>query len=191
MTKSHYCSTTLSLDRFQSAVACLLIVIFALIAPCRALAGDFSVSSPSIEPGAAIGLDFTCMGRDSSPAISWTGAPAATRSFALIVEDPDAPSGTFIHWVAYNVPAGTTALNAGIAQNSAVPGGGIQGVNGFGNIGYNGPCPPPGKVHHYHFRVFALDSTLDIAAGAGAALLESAMKGHVVASAELIGTFSR
>lgn len=179
-------------NRLKTPSWCLFALLLAVYSANSALADEpFRMSSPSIQPGASIAADFTCSGGDSSPAIEWTGAPASTRSFAMIVDDPDAPSGIFIHWVVFNVPSGTTALKAAIARDSTIPGGGSQGVNGFGNIGYNGPCPPPGKVHHYHFRVFALDSKLDVAAGANAGAVQSAMNGHVVASAEFTGTFSR
>jgi Raf kinase inhibitor-like YbhB/YbcL family protein len=149
------------------------------------------LSSPAIAPGAAIANDFACTGADRSPELAWSGAPKSTITFALIVEDPDAPGGTFIHWVAYNIPAGRTSLPAGVPQNAEIPGGGTNGMNSFGHIGYNGPCPPPGKTHHYRFHLVALDSALRVGDGANAAAISSAMQGHVVADAELTGTFER
>jgi Raf kinase inhibitor-like YbhB/YbcL family protein len=149
------------------------------------------LSSPSIAPGATIPGDFACTGADRSPELAWSGAPKSTTTFALIVEDPDAPGGTFIHWVAYNIPASRTSLPAGVPQRAEIPGGGTNGINSFSHVGYNGPCPPPGKTHHYRFRLFALDSALRVGDGANAAAIESAIKGHVAAEAELTGTFNR
>jgi hypothetical protein len=152
-----------------------------------------SLASPAISPGAAIASDYSCAGADRSPALTWTNAPQSTKTktFALVVSDPDAPGGTFIHWVAYNIPASVTSLPAGVPQTAEIAGGGTNGINGFNHIGYNGPCPPPGKMHHYHFQLFALDSTLAPGDKADAATVESAMKGHVLATGELIGTFER
>jgi Raf kinase inhibitor-like YbhB/YbcL family protein len=149
------------------------------------------LSSPAIAPGAPIASGFACTGADRSPELAWSGAPKSTVTFALIVEDPDAPGGTFIHWVAYNIPASATSLPAGLPQNAEIPGGGTNGMNSFDHIGYNGPCPPPGKTHHYRFHLFALDSALSVGERADAAAIELAIKGHVVAEAELTGTFKR
>ncbi len=149
------------------------------------------LSSPAIAPGAPIASGFACTGADRSPELAWSGAPKSTVTFALIVEDPDAPGGTFIHWVAYNIPASATSLPAGLPQNAEIPGGGTNGMNSFDHIGYNGPCPPPGKTHRYRFHLFALDSALSVGERADAAAIELAIKGHVVAEAELTGTFKR
>jgi len=99
--------------------------------------------------------------------------------------------GTFIHWVVYDLPAAAVALNEDVPKTANLSQGGLQGMNGFGRVGYNGPCPPPGKLHHYHFRLYALDSIFDLGAVSDAAGVEEAMKGHVIASTELVGTFSR
>lgn len=147
--------------------------------------------STSIAPGAAIASGFACTGADRSPELAWSGAPKSTITFALIVDDPDAPGGTFIHWVAYNIPARRAALPAGVPQAAEIPGGGKNGMNSFGHLGYNGPCPPPGNIHHYRFHLYALDSALSVGDGTDAAAVESAIKGHVVADAELTGTFNR
>ncbi len=149
------------------------------------------VKSEAFAEGAAIPQQFTCSGANHSPAIAWSGAPASTRSFAIITDDPDAPRGTFVHWVAFDIPANVTALPEDVPRTETIAGGGTQGDNGAERIGYFGPCPPPGKVHHYHFRVFALDAMLELKPGADADALRSAMNGHVVASGELIGTYSR
>jgi Raf kinase inhibitor-like YbhB/YbcL family protein len=164
---------------------------FILIAYVRPVQAQLTLISPSIAPGSAIAAENSCTGGDRSPALSWSNAPQATKSFALIVEDPDAPGGTFIHWVAYNISAQTMSLPAGVPKNAEINGGGKNGINSFGNVGYNGPCPPPGKIHHYHFLLYALDSTLPLGDKADAAAVEDAMKGHVLATAELVGTFER
>ena len=166
----------------------LISTLFSYARPAQA---QFSLTSAVIAPGAMVSSDYACTGSDKSPALSWSNAPHATKSFALVVQDPDAPGGTFIHWVAYNIPAQTTSLPAGVQKNAEINGGGKNGINSFSNVGYNGPCPPPGKVHHYIFRLFALDSTLNLGDKADAAAVEAAMKGHVLATAELVGTFER
>jgi Raf kinase inhibitor-like YbhB/YbcL family protein len=168
-----------------------IILISTLFVYSRPVQAQLTLSSPAISPGAAIASYFSCTGADRSPALAWSEAPQPTKTFALVVEDSDAPGGTFIHWVAYNIPVSVTSLAAGVPQSAEIPGGGTNGINGFDRIGYNGPCPPPGKMHHYHFRLFALDSMLTPGEKADAAALESAMKGHVVATTELIGTFER
>jgi Raf kinase inhibitor-like YbhB/YbcL family protein len=168
-----------------------LVLISTLFAYARPAQAQFMLTSPAIAPGAMIPSDYACTGSDRSPTLAWTNAPQATKSFALIVQDSDAPGGTFIHWVAYNIPAQTTSLPAGVPKSAEINGGGKNGINSFGNVGYNGPCPPPWKVHHYHFLLYALDSTLNLGDKADAAAVEDAMKGHVLATAELVGTFER
>ena len=168
-----------------------VVLLFILVACARPVEAQLTLTSPSIPPASAITAENACTGDDRSPALAWHNAPQSTKSFALIVEDPDAPGGTFIHWVAYNIPAQMTSLPAGVPKNAEVAGGGKNGINGFDHIGYNGPCPPPGKMHHYNFRLFALDSMLSPGDKPDAAALESAMKGHVLATAELVGTFER
>jgi hypothetical protein len=112
--------------------------------------------------GGDIPKQFTCSGADVSPALTWSDPPPRTRSLALIMDDPDAPVGTFVHWVVYNLPASARQLPAGVPGNNAIPGGGKQGVNDFPKTGYGGPCPPPGKPHRYFFRLYALDNQLDL-----------------------------
>ena len=175
----------LNLYRISTA---LFFILVAYVGPVQA---QLTLSSPTLAPGSAIPSQNTCSGGDHSPALTWHNAPQSTKSFAIVVEDPDAPGGTFIHWLAYNIPAQTTSIPAGVPQTEEIATGGKNGINGFEHIGYNGPCPPPGKMHHYHFRLFALDSTLTPGDKPDAAALESAMKGHVLATAELVGTFQR
>lgn len=152
---------------------------------------QMTLTSPAIAPGAAIPAEFACTGGDRSPELAWSGAPKSTVTFALIVDDPDAPGATFFHWVAYNIPASKESLPAAVPQGAEIPDGGKQGMNSFGHLGYNGPCPPPGKTHHYRFHLFALDSALNVGDKADGAAIQSAIKGHVGADTELTGTFQR
>jgi len=149
------------------------------------------LETKSFPKGGNITRKFTCDGGDISPQLAWSGAPAETQSFVLIADDPDAPSGTFTHWVAYNISAKTKELAEGVGKSETLPGGGIQGRNDFRKTGYGGPCPPPGKPHHYFFKLFALDSKLNLKPGAARKEVESAMRGHVIADAEVMGTYSR
>ena len=168
------------------------LIIFSLGLPAYLFAqSQLTLRSHAIASGAAIPAEFACNGGDRSPELSWSGAPKSTVSYALIVDDPDAPGGTFFHWVAYNIPASKTSLPAGVPQGAEIPGGGKQGMNSFGHLGYNGPCPPPGKTHHYRFHLYALDSALSVGDKADAPTIQSAIKGHVLAEAELVGTFQR
>jgi Raf kinase inhibitor-like YbhB/YbcL family protein len=169
----------------------LIVLVFILLAYARVAQAQMNLTSSAIAPGSTIADDYACTGADRSPALSWSNAPKATKTFALVVEDPDAPGGTFIHWVAYNIPASANSLPAGVPQSEEISGGGKNGINSFDHVGYNGPCPPPGKRHHYHFRLYALDSMIAPGDKADADAVESAMKGHVVATAELVGTFQR
>src|SRR5271167_2822798 len=148
------------------------------------------IRSAAFAPGAPIPTKYTCSGENISPALSFSGLPQSARSLALIVDDPDAPGGTFSHWVVYNLPPQTTHLDEAVKKGTAIPGGGSQGRNDFGGDGYGGPCPPPGRPHHYRFRLFALNSQIapQPATGPG---VEQAMDGHILASAEVVGTFGR
>ncbi len=148
------------------------------------------IRTSAFTPGDAIPLKYTCSGENISPEVSWTGAPPGTKSFALIVDDPDAPGGTFVHWAVYNLPPRTTHLDQAVTKGTLIPGGGAQGRNDFGGDGYGGPCPPPGAPHHYRFRLFALDSQISPQSSKGPGV-EQAMKGHILASGELTGTFER
>jgi Raf kinase inhibitor-like YbhB/YbcL family protein len=148
------------------------------------------LKSPAIAPGGAIPTVHTCDGADQSPPLEWSGAPAGTRSFALVMHDPDAPAGDYLHWVAWNIPPSARSLPAGVATTETLPDGTAQGRNDFGNPGYGGPCPP-GGTHHYVFSLRALDATLTLPAKASRDAIEKAMQGHVLATAELTGTYTR
>ena len=150
-----------------------------------------SLTSNAFTDGQSIPRQFTCSGADTSPALAWTGVPAAARSLALIVDDPDAPGGTWVHWVLFNVPAAASGLPEGVPAHKELADGSRQGLNDFRKTGYGGPCPPPGNAHRYFFKLYALDVPLDLAAGATKAGLERAMSGHVLAETHLIGKFKR
>jgi Raf kinase inhibitor-like YbhB/YbcL family protein len=152
--------------------------------------GGLRLTSPAFQNGTVIPEVYTCSGLNQSPAISWNGVPADTASLVLIVDDPDAPMGIFVHWVIYNLPPNTKMLPASMPISQSAQGG-EQGTNGSGGVGYTGPCPPPGKPHHYHFRLYALDRKLKLEAGATAQEVEAAMDGHVLARTELVGIFER
>jgi len=151
-------------------------------------AAAFSLSSPAFKEGGSIPSRFTCDGTDRSPALAWSGAPANTKSFALIMHDPDAPmAGGFTHWVLFDIPATSKQLPEGFQPGSV----GVSGTSGFRRPGYGGPCPPSGS-HHYRFMLSALDvPTLGLQASATKADVEKAMQGHVVGTAELVGTYQR
>jgi Raf kinase inhibitor-like YbhB/YbcL family protein len=152
-----------------------------------------TITSPDFAEGAAIPVRFTCEGQDASPALAWSGAPDGTRSFALIVDDPDAPDPdnpktTWVHWVLYNLPADANALteNARASDLSGTR----EGTNDWKRTGYGGPCPPIGR-HRYFFKLYALDAVLPDLGTPTKAQLEAAMKGHVLEQAELMGTYQK
>ena len=151
----------------------------------------FSISSSSFSQSGEIPKKFTCDGADVSPDLSWAAPPAGTQSFALIADDPDAPAGTWTHWVLYDLPAQTTILSEGVSKVDEVPSGGRQGRNDFHKIGYGGPCPPPGKPHRYFFRLYALDKMLNLKPGPSRQEVEQAMQNHILGQAELMGNYQR
>jgi Raf kinase inhibitor-like YbhB/YbcL family protein len=151
----------------------------------------FAISSTSFSNGDDIPKKFTCDGADVSPELSWTEAPAGTQSFALIADDPDAPSGTWTHWVLFDLPPATTTLAEGLSKIDELPGGERQGRNDFRKIGYNGPCPPPGKPHRYFFKLYALSSKLNLKPGASKQEVERAMEGLTLGKAEWMGKYHR
>ena len=147
--------------------------------------------SPSFKEGEAIPKRFSCEGDDISPELHWTGLPNNTKSLALICEDPDAPVGIFIHWVIYNIPPEKERLPENMPNDEKAFDGIIQGKNSFGNIGYGGPCPPSGSSHRYVFKLFALDTELDLEPGATKQKLLDAIKGHILDETALMGTYKR
>ena len=149
------------------------------------------LSSPAFGEGDPIPEKYTCQGDDVSPPLEWTGAPDTTESFALICDDPDAPGEGWVHWVLYNLPGGTTELPEQFPAKAALPYGVCQGLNDFNKTGYGGPCPPPGKAHRYYFKLYALDSQLDLGPKAVKSDLVDAMEGHVLAKGQWMGTYLR
>ncbi len=150
-----------------------------------------TITSGAFEAGGAIPRKFTCDGPDVSPALNWNDPPAGTQSLALIADDPDAPVGTWVHWVLYDLPASAQSLPENVPKQEQLQDGSRQGRNDFGKIGYGGPCPPPGKPHRYFFKLYALDAKLDLKAGATKAGVEKAIEGHVLAQGELMGRYGR
>lgn len=153
----------------------------------------FTLASPAFQSGDSIPRQYTCDGTDISPPLDWLAPPAGSASFALIVEDPDAPGGTFIHWVLYDLPGSTASLPEAVPKSAELPqlGGAKQGRTSFGRSGYGGPCPPAGPAHHYHFRLFALNAKLGLAAGASRDQVMNAMQAHELGRAELVGLYAR
>jgi len=175
-------------------IAASLLTLIASAAPVSDVSGEepamsLSLTSPAFSHGSGIPARHTCQDADVSPPLAWSGVPAGAKSLALIVDDPDAPDPaapkmTWVHWVVYNLPPGTSALPEG----AALPAGALQGVNDFKHARYNGPCPPVGR-HRYFFKLYALDTMLPDLHQPAKAALEKAMQGHVLAHAELIGTY--
>lgn len=146
---------------------------------------NMNITSPYFSQGESIPANFTCNGEDVNPLLMFEGVPGQAQSLALIIDDPDAPMGTWNHWVMWNIDAATKKID----ENS-VPSGANLGTNSFNRLQYGGPCPPSG-AHRYFFRLYALDTRLDLAEGATRQDLEQAMQGHIVAQAELMGTYSQ
>lgn len=148
-------------------------------------------SSTAFKDGDRIPARYTCEGQDISPPLAWGNPPQNTRSFTLIVDDPDAPGGLFTHWVIFNINDNIRELGEGIPALERIKNGAIEGKSDFNMIGYGGPCPPPGRVHHYRFTLYALDRSLDLPRGAPRQQLLDAMKGHILAQGQLTGTYQR
>lgn len=158
--------------------------------PEESPAMTLELSSAAFAEGQPIPARYTCTGDDISPPLVWRGAPAGTQSFALIMDDPDAPRGTWVHWVVYNLPASVTALPEAIRADGDLPGGAVHGRNSWGRNDYGGPCPPSG-THRYFFKLYALDTTLNLAPGASKEALLQAMQGHILAQGQLMGTYKK
>ena len=162
--------------------------------PARGAAGTLTVSSPDFAAEAPIPARFTCGGAGESPALAWAAPPRDTRSLAVLVLDPDAPGGAFAHWAVWGLPPSVRGLPegaGGASDPAALPSGVREGRNGFGKVGYGGPCPPAGQVHRYEFHVYALDDVPPLPEGAGAAQLRADLGGHVLAQGVLVGRYGR
>ena len=180
----------------------LIFVITILTAACSSpvasteavVPNQLTLTSEAFANGGSIPSKYACIGKNISPALAWGEPPAGTQSFALIMDDPDAPVGTWVHWVLYNIPADTRSLAEDLpVTGKNVPegqGSPFTGRNSSGNIGYDGPCPPSG-THRYFFKLYALDETVGLLPGTDKGELLKAMKGHILAQDELVGTFSK
>jgi len=149
---------------------------------------SIQVTSPAFAPGGQIPIRYTCNGPNVSPELRWEQVPRETRSLALIMDDPDAPGRTWVHWVLFNLPPGTTRLDEDLSKGPKLSNGALQGTNDFDKIGYKGPCPPSGS-HRYFVRIYALDQKLDLTSTATKDDVMLAMKDHVLAQGELMGTY--
>ena len=161
--------------------------------PTRTGGGEkvqLKVTSAAFEEGGAIPSEYTCDGRNVSPPLAWDGVPTGAKTIALIADDPDAPRGTWVHWVLFNLPAAEKGLPEAIPATETLASGAKQGKNDFGSAGYGGPCPPAG-THRYFFKLYALDSQLDLQSGATKDQLLKAMQGRVVAEGQLMGRYRR
>ncbi len=151
---------------------------------------EIKLTSTAFKEGQPIPRTYTCDGVNVSPPLEWSGVPANVKTLAIVCDDPDAPGGTWVHWVLYNLPAGNIGLIENLPATEKLVAGGFQGTTDFGKVGYGGPCPPSG-THRYYFKLYALDAELPLKAGATKAELEKAMEGHIVAEGQLMGTYRR
>jgi len=151
---------------------------------------QIEIKSSAFEEGGMIPPKYTCDGADVSPPLSWTSVPEGTKTIALICDDPDAPMGTWVHWVLFNLPADVKELPENVPSEKNLDNGAMQGTNDFGNIGYGGPCPP-GGTHRYYFKFYALDTEVNLQGGATKKELLKAMEGHILAEGQLMGRYKR
>lgn len=174
----------------------LFIVLILILSACtpktqsNGVVMPINITSPAFADGEAIPVDYSCDGSNINPTLSWEEPPAGTKSFALIMDDPDASSTPWVHWVIFNIPATARGLDIGLPTDAELPDGSIQGRSSAYSTGYHGPCPPSG-VHHYAFKLYALDTMLDLDETANKTALLEAMDGHILANGELIGTYGR
>lgn len=153
---------------------------------------SLELRSSQFDPGGEIPIRFTCQGEDISPPLQWRGVPSDTKSLVLICDDADAPGGSFCHWVVYNLPPPPDMgrLPEAVPPGGEIPQGGMQGRNDFGEVQYNGPCPPEGPEHQYYFRLYALDDAIDLLQGANRQQVLNAIEDHIIESTEMIGRYS-
>jgi hypothetical protein len=173
----------------------LISILFILTAGCRSESSTqaeegenkmtLQITSPAFIEGETIPTKYTCDGSNISPQLDWTDVPQGTQSLVLIADDPDAPAGTWVHWVLYDLPANLTSLPEGTS------GTGTAGTNSFKKRTYGGPCPPKGSPHRYYFKLYALDTTLGLPEGASKAEVEKALRGHILAQGQLMGKYGR
>ena len=175
--------------RNRSIISIVLLFAVSIVLMC-ADSYALELKSSAFESNGNIPQKYTCKGEDISPALSWDGVPDGTKSFVLIMDDPDAPMGTWIHWVIYNIPGSVKFLKEKIPGKLTIYNGAMQGINSFRWAGYGGPCPPAGPEHRYIFQLYALDASLEIKPGASKGDVTRAMQGHVLGQATLIGVFA-
>jgi len=171
---------------FLKVSLCLVLTLF--------MAGNLlalDLESEAFKSGGYIPDRYSCDAQDFSPSLSWADAPAATKSFALICDDPDAPFKIWVHWVIFNIPAETNNLKENITEEELSSLGAVEGSNDFGTLGYRGPCPPEGKPHRYFFKLYALDTTLELEQGATKSELIEAMQSHIVAETKIVASYQR
>jgi len=149
-----------------------------------------TITSTAFSEGSMIPQNYTCDGEDISPPLVWSGVPDGTKSLALICDDPDAPMGTWVHWVLFNIPPHIMELPANIPPEKIIQNGAKHGINDFRKFGYGGPCPP-GGTHRYYFKLYALDTEINVEAGINKAQLLQAMEGHILTEGQLMGRYSR
>ena len=152
---------------------------------------SLTISSAAFNEGERIPDKYTCEGEDISPQLTWRDAPEGTKSFTLICDDPDAPMGTWDHWLIYNIPADSEGLSEAVPTDESLTDGSKQGLNSWEKKSYGGPCPPPGDPHRYFFKLYALDTMWTLTGDADKSTLENEMQEHILAEAQLMGTFSR
>jgi Raf kinase inhibitor-like YbhB/YbcL family protein len=179
----------------SSSIPLLFILFAAILAGCRSASStpteteesemNLQVTGPAFSEGEAIPAKYTCDGSDLSPQLDWTSVPQGTQSLALIADDPDAPVGTWVHWVLFDLPPDLVSLPEGASRI------GTQGMNSFRKLTYGGPCPPKGSPHRYYFKLYALDTLLNLEEGASKAEVEKAMQGHILAQGQLMGKYGR
>ena len=166
----------------------LLLLVFMA---CGPNAFSLEIKSSAFEDGGYIAAKYTCESVNISPPLAWGGIPENTKSFALICDDPDAPFGTWVHWVIFNIPPTVMYLEENAVARGKLPAGAKEGINDFQKIGYGGPCPPRGKPHRYFFKLYALDTVLSLERGATKKDLINAMQGHIIAQAQIVGLYKR
>jgi len=173
------------------SLSCLIVFGVTYKINTFALGGNrMELRSTAFDEGIMIPKKYTCDGQDISPPLTWTSVGDRTKTLALICDDPDAPGGTWVHWVIFNIPGDTRDLAEDVPPQNELPSGAKQGTNDFRNIGYGGPCPP-GGIHRYYFKIYSLDSDLNLEAGATKAQLLRAMKGHILGEGQLMGKYKR
>jgi Raf kinase inhibitor-like YbhB/YbcL family protein len=174
-------------DRRPAAPVLAGLVI--LVAASQAMA--FELTSPAVAPGAEIPIQYTCDGTNVSPPLRWTDPPARTKVYVLIADDPDAPGGTWVHWVLYGMPPSLRQLSEGVPARAEVAGIGRQGLNDFKRVGYGGPCPPRGPAHRYFFKLYAVDQPISLPPEKTKTEALDSIQGHVLGQAELMGRYQR